>query len=86
MTNFVRDLVKAQIADIIKERPPSFGLPRLKDREAFEATLAVMRKDELALMEAQSLEGIGSLPTFSHADGFIVATDSYLDSESIGPQ
>ncbi len=40
----------------------SSELPTAKDREAFEAKLASKRKDELALMAAQTLDGTGWLP------------------------
>jgi hypothetical protein len=64
-------LNKAQIADAIMESPAVLQLPTAKDREAFEATLGSKRKDELARMAAQTLDGSGWLPSMIRTDGLI---------------
>ncbi|MFN9701322.1 MAG: hypothetical protein ACK57H_05545, partial [Hyphomonadaceae bacterium] len=61
-SDFFMGLNKAQIADAIMESSAVSELPTAKDREAFEAKLASKRKDELALMAAQTLDGTGWLP------------------------
>jgi hypothetical protein len=52
----IMGLTKAQISEAILQSPAA-DLPTTKDRKAFEAMLANKRKDELALMAAQALEG-----------------------------
>ena len=64
-------LTKSQIADAIMESPAVLELPTAKDREAFVATLASKRKDELAQMAAQTLDGTGWLPSVIRTDGLI---------------
>ncbi|CAN1528315.1 hypothetical protein MCERH10_01300 [Caulobacteraceae bacterium] len=68
-------LNKAQIADAIMESPAVLELPTAKDREAFEATLAAKRKDELAQMAAQTLDGSGWLPDLIRTDELIEVTE-----------
>ncbi len=46
-SDFFMGLNKAQIVDAVMESPAVSKLPTAKDREAFEATLASKRKDEL---------------------------------------
>ncbi len=70
-SNFFMGLNKAQIADAIMESPAVLELTTAKDREAFAATLASKRKDELALMAAQTLDGSGWLPGVLRTDGLI---------------
>ena len=70
-SDFFMGLNKAQIADAIMESPAVSELPTAKDREAFAATLASKRKDELALMAAQTLDGTGWLPSVIRTDGLI---------------
>jgi hypothetical protein len=69
--DFFMGLNKAQIADAIMESPAASELSTAKDREAFAATLASKRKDELAQMAAQTLEGAGWLPSVIQTDGLI---------------
>lgn len=69
--DFFMGLNKAQIADAIMESPAVSELPAAKDRKAFEATLASKRKDELAQMAAQALDGTGWLPSVIQTDGLI---------------
>lgn len=70
-SDFFMGLNKAQITDAIIESPAVFELPTAKDREAFAATLGSKRKDELALMAAQTLDGTGWLPSVIRTDGLI---------------
>ena len=70
-SDFFMGLNKAQITDAIMESPAVLGLPTEKDREAFTATFASKRKDELALMAAQTLDGTGWLPSVIRTDGLI---------------
>ncbi|MFN9146991.1 MAG: hypothetical protein ACK5VS_03290, partial [Hyphomonadaceae bacterium] len=70
-SDFFMGLNKAQIADAIMESPAVLELPTAKDREAFEATLGSKRKDELARMAAQTLDGSGWLPSMIRTDGLI---------------
>ncbi|MCZ8195950.1 MAG: hypothetical protein O9253_02655 [Aquidulcibacter sp.] len=49
-----------QIIAILAEQER--GVPTAKDRKAFEVVLNGKRKDELALLAAQALEGSGWLP------------------------
>jgi len=74
-SNFFMGLNKAQIADAIMESPAVVELPSGKDRKAFEAMLAGKRKDELALMAAQALEGSGWLPGVIATAGLVHVTD-----------
>lgn len=74
-TDFFMGLTKAQIAGAILESPAVVNLPSAKDRKAFEVMLAGKRKDELALMAAQALEGSGWLPTVIHTAGLVDVTD-----------
>ncbi|MCZ8195627.1 MAG: ParB/RepB/Spo0J family partition protein [Aquidulcibacter sp.] len=71
ISDFFMGLSKAQIADAIMESPAASELPTAKDREAFGATLASKRKDELAQMAAQTLDGTGWLPSVIQTDGLI---------------
>jgi hypothetical protein len=70
-SDFFMGLNKAQIADAIMESPAVLELPTAKDREAFAVKLASMRKDELALMAAHTLDGTGWLPNVIKTDGLI---------------
>jgi ParB family chromosome partitioning protein len=70
-SDFFMGLNKTQIADAIMESPAVLELPTAKDREAFAATLASKRKDELAQMAAQTLDGSGWLPSVIRTDGLI---------------
>ena len=70
-SDFFMGLNKAQITEAIMESPAVLELPTAKDREAFAATLASKRKDELALMAAQTLDGTGWLPSVIRTDGLI---------------
>ncbi|MFN5552676.1 MAG: hypothetical protein ACK5BF_07405, partial [Hyphomonadaceae bacterium] len=70
-SDFFMGLNKAQITDAIMESPAVSELPTAKDREAFEATLGSKRKDELAQMAAQTLDGSGWLPSMIRTDGLI---------------
>jgi ParB/RepB/Spo0J family partition protein len=70
-SDFFMGLNKAQITDAIMESPAVLELPTAKDREAFAATLASKRKDELALMAAQTLDGTGWLPGLIRTDGLV---------------
>ena len=70
-SDFFMGLTKSQIADAIMESPAVLELPTAKDREAFVATLASKRKDELAQMAAQTLDGTGWLPSVIRTDGLI---------------
>ena len=65
------------------ESPAVSELPTAKDREAFEAKLASKRKDELALMAAQTLDGTGWLPGVIRTDGLIntAKLDDAIDFE-----
>jgi hypothetical protein len=74
-SDFFMGLTKAQIADAIMESPTASELPTAKDREAFEATLGTKRKDELALMAAQTLDVTGWLPSVIRTVGLIDVTD-----------
>ena len=74
-TDFFMGLTKAQIADAIMESPAVVELPGAKDRKAFEVILAAKRKDELALMAAQALEGTGWLPPVIRTAGLVDVTD-----------
>lgn len=74
-TDFFMGLTKAQIADAIMESPAARELPSAKDRKAFEVMLAGKRKDELALMAAQALEGTGWLPPVIRTAGLVDVTD-----------
>lgn len=74
-TDFFMGLTKAQIADAILESPAVVDLPSAKDRKAFEVMLAGKRKDELALMAAQALEGTGWLPRVIATAGLVDVTD-----------
>jgi hypothetical protein len=78
-TDFFMGLTKAQIADAIMVSPVVMDLPRAKDRKAFEIMLAGKRKDELALMAAQALEGSGWLPDVLRTAGLAEVT--YPDAE-----
>jgi hypothetical protein len=69
-TDFFMGLTKAQITDAILQSPAA-DLPTIKDRKAFEVMLAGKRKDELALMAAQSLEGTGWLPGVIATTGLV---------------
>jgi hypothetical protein len=74
--DFFMGLNKAQIADSIMESPAVSELPTATDREAFESILTAKRKDELALMAAQTLDGTGWLPSVIQTDGLVdVAAD-----------
>jgi ParB/RepB/Spo0J family partition protein len=73
-TDFFMGLTKAQITDAILQSPAA-DLPTIKDRKAFEVMLAGKRKDELALMAAQSLEGTGWLPPVIRTVGLVDVTD-----------
>jgi hypothetical protein len=70
-SDFFMGLNKAQIAGAIMESPAVSELPTAKDREAFEVTLGTKRKDELALMAAQTLDGTGWLPSVIRTNGLI---------------
>ncbi|WP_085338739.1 ParB/RepB/Spo0J family partition protein [Aquidulcibacter paucihalophilus] len=70
-SDFFMGLNKAQITNAIMESPAVLELNTAKDREAFAATLASKRKDELALMAAQTLDGTGWLPSVIRTDGLI---------------
>jgi hypothetical protein len=70
--DFFMGLNKAQIAEAIMKSPAVFELPTVNDREVFEATLTGKRKDELAQMAAQTLEGTDWLP-------FVIKTDGLID-------
>jgi ParB/RepB/Spo0J family partition protein len=74
-TDFFMGLTKAQIADAIMESPAVVDLPSAKDRKAFEVMLAGKRKDELALMAAQALEGSGWLPGVIATAGLVDVVD-----------
>ncbi|NJR20630.1 MAG: hypothetical protein HC777_03750 [Hyphomonadaceae bacterium] len=74
-TDFFMGLTKAQIADAIMESPAVVELPSAKDRKAFEVILAGKRKDELALMAAQALEGSGWLPGVIATAGLVDVTN-----------
>jgi ParB/RepB/Spo0J family partition protein len=74
-TDFFMGLTKARIADAIMESPAVEDLPSAKDRKAFEVMLAGKRKDELALMAAQALEGSGWLPGVIATAGLVHVTD-----------
>jgi hypothetical protein len=71
ISDFFMGLNKAQITDAIMESPAVLELPTAKDRGAFVATLASKRKDELAQMAAQTLDGTGWLPSVIRTDGLI---------------
>ncbi|MCA3077931.1 MAG: ParB/RepB/Spo0J family partition protein [Rhodocyclaceae bacterium] len=70
-SDFFMGLTKAQITDAIMESPAVLELPTPTDRDAFAATLSSKRKDELALMAAQTLDGSGWLPSVIQTDGLI---------------
>lgn len=70
-SDFFMGLTKAQIVDAILESPAVLKMPTAKDREAFAATLSSKRKDELAQMAAQTLDGTGWLPSIIRTDGLI---------------
>jgi len=70
-SDFFMGLNKAQIVDAVMESPAVLELPTAKDREAFAVKLASMRKDELALMAAHTLDGTGWLPNVIKTDGLI---------------
>jgi ParB/RepB/Spo0J family partition protein len=74
-TDFFMGLTKAQIADAIMESPAVMDLPSAKDGKAFEVMLAGKRKDELALMAAQALEGTGWLPPVIRTVGLVDVSD-----------
>ncbi|WP_085341068.1 ParB/RepB/Spo0J family partition protein [Aquidulcibacter paucihalophilus] len=74
-SDFFMGLNKAQITVAIMESPAVLELPTAKDREAFEATLASKRKDELAHLAAQTLDGTGWLPSVIRTDGLIDVAD-----------
>jgi ParB/RepB/Spo0J family partition protein len=74
-TDFFMGLTKAQIADAIMESPAVMDLPTAKDRKAFEVMLSGKRKDELALMAAQALEGTGWLPSVIRTVGLVDVSD-----------
>ena len=82
-SDFFMGLNKAQIADAIMESPAVLQLPTAKDRELFEATLASKRKDELAHLAAQTLDGTGWLPGVLRTNGLIgvAARDNALAFE-----
>jgi hypothetical protein len=70
-SDFFMGLNKAQIVDAVMESPAVLELSTAKDREAFAVKLASMRKDELALMAAHTLDGTGWLPNVIKTDGLI---------------
>ena len=96
-SDFFMGLTKAQISAAIMESPAVAALPTDADRAAFEALLAGKKKDELAMLAVQSLEGSGWLPGVivtaglaagDDEPGFVV-TDEGLEalaaSEAMGP-
>ncbi|WP_085339221.1 ParB/RepB/Spo0J family partition protein [Aquidulcibacter paucihalophilus] len=74
-SDFFMGLNKPQIAGAIMESPAVSELPTAKDRAAFEAMLGSKRKDELALMAAQTLDGAGWLPSVIAMTGLVDVTD-----------
>ena len=97
-SDFFMGLTKAQISAAIMESPAVAALPTEADRAAFEAQLAGKKKDELAMLAVQSLEGSGWLPGVITTAGLIAAgedepgfvvTDKGLEamaaSEAMGP-
>jgi ParB family transcriptional regulator, chromosome partitioning protein len=97
-SDFFMGLTKAQISAAIMESPAVAALPTDADRAAFEAQLAGKKKDELAMLAVQSLEGSAWLPGVIATAGLVAAgddepgfvvTDEGLEalaaSEAVGP-
>ncbi|MCU0886150.1 MAG: ParB/RepB/Spo0J family partition protein [Beijerinckiaceae bacterium] len=94
---FFTGLTKAQITDAILASPAAQALETDADREAFTKQLSAKRKDELAAMAAQSLDGSGWLPeplrtaglVAAHGDPCFAVTDQGLEalaaSEAVEP-
>ena len=74
-SDFFMGLTKAQISATILESPAVAALPTDADRAAFEAQLAAKKKDELAMLAVQSLEGSGWLPGVIATAGLVVVSD-----------
>ena len=74
-SDFFMGLTKAQISAAIMESPAVLALLTDADRAAFEAQLAGKKKDELAMLAAQSLEGSGWLPGVIVTAGLVAAGD-----------
>jgi ParB/RepB/Spo0J family partition protein len=73
---FFAGLTKAQIMEAIMASPAALALASDGDREAFERQLAgSKRKDELATMAAQALEGTGWLPGPLRTSGLVPVHD-----------
>ncbi len=70
---FFTGLTKAKITDAILNSPAAQALETNADREAFTKQLAAKRKDELAAMAAQSLDGAGWLPEPLRTAGLVPA-------------
>lgn len=96
--DFFMGLTKAQISAAIMESPAVLALSTDVDRAEFEALLAGKKKDELAMLAVQSLEGSAWLPGVirtielvaagDEEPGFVV-TDEGLEAmaaaEAVGP-
>ena len=69
--DFFMGLTKAQIIDIIQSAPANVANTDVKGRAAFAKHLASQKKDDLAVIATQALEGTGWLPDVLRTAGLV---------------
>ena len=78
-------LTKAQIIDAIQAAPVNVANTDTRGKAVFAKQLAIQKKDDLAVIATQALEGTGWLPDVLRTAGLVsvscadIATDAYAE-------
>jgi ParB family chromosome partitioning protein len=80
--DFFMGLTKAQIIDIIQTAPVNADNTDTRGKAVFAKHLASQKKDDLAVIATQALEGTGWLPDVLRTAGLVAVASGTVDSNA----